>query len=172
MHRSIAAEKGYISEREYEDSNYVVFFAEDIDDGKKLNCKTSPLMLLTGGFGDEITGMREVAFMLYGSLVSEPARLEMRDLFLTGHEYGKQFYLLNTIASYNIVDSYYESSAVLAGEMVLYSTAQQCLDFINKCVYADEDEVYAVNIINISRVNTDANIRKFIGMPCMIERNL
>lgn len=166
LHRDIAVDKGYISSREYEDEDYIVFIMEKGE--HELNPKDSPKMLLSGGFSDEFTAMREIAFVLYNKLVSDHARLEMRDLFLTGHEYGKHFYLLNTIIAGDIMDSYFETLPKLEGELVLYSTAQQCLDFVDKSVYANGDENYSVNIINISRVNTGANIRKFIGSPCII----
>lgn len=107
---------------------------------------------------------REVAFIIYNNISEESARIEMREMFLSGHVPGKMVYIVNSVMSKSYLDKTDEPHTDICGKIISFTTATQCIHFCNTEFAANNDEVWSVSILPLNNWKSKAvAYRHFTG---------
>lgn len=113
---------------------------------------------------------REVAFKLFMVLDEESARIEMRELFLSGHEKGKYVYLMQDVRVNTYVDDANDVSSNVTGRVYAFTTATQCVDFYNSEISYGRDDCWAINVLPLNNWKSGEPLsRSFVCSPYVID---
>lgn len=152
-----------ISKHQYVKSLGTIYYAEThehvdiLEDMHKISLDTTIV------YGDDDTRRREIAFILYTILEEESARIEMRELFVSGHEKNKYIYIMHNIMPVGYMDEDFEDCSSINGQMGAFTTPMQCIKELER-INQNSDERFAVDILPINNSKTEiATMRSFFG---------